>query len=265
MINLISDLKNKFVLITGAGGNLGKFISEAFCIQGSKIILVDKKGTDLKKFSKLLNSKYKVESICFECNLNDYQERLNLKKEIFSFSKKIDILINNAAYIGSSQYKGWSVPFEDQNIPTWSKAIDLNLTANFHLAQLLLSFLKKSKNPNIINISSIHGIIAPDWNLYNNTKMSNPAAYSVSKAGLIHLTKWLSSTLAPKIRVNAIAPGGIFRNQPPTFVKKYLNKTPLRRMAKEQDIIGPILFLASNMSSYVTGQTIIVDGGYTNI
>jgi len=93
--------------------------------------------------------------------------------------------------------------------------------------------------------------------------MGNPAAYSASKGGLIQLTRWLATTIAPDIRVNCISPGGVWRNQPDEFVKRYEAKTPLRRMATEEDLKGIIAYLASDLSTYVTGQNIVVDGGWT--
>ena len=102
----------------------------------------------------------------------------------------------------------------------------------------------------------------PDFRLYKDTDMGNPAAYGVSKAGLNYLTKWLSTSMAPNIRVNSINPGGIFRNQPEQFVEKYIDKTPLKRMAKESDLIGMVAYLSSDMSAYVTGQIFEVDGGW---
>jgi len=122
--------------------------------------------------------------------------------------------------------------------------------------------LASSQNASIVNIASIYGLHAPDWSLYEGTALGNPAAYGVSKGGLIQLTRWLSTTLAPTVRVNAIAPGGIFRSQPEEFVKKYSSKTPLNRMASENDFQGAIAFLATDLSKYVTGQVLSVDGGW---
>ena len=123
--------------------------------------------------------------------------------------------------------------------------------------------LRKSGSGSIINIASIYGINGPDFSLYEDTEMGNPAAYAASKGGLIQLTRWLSTSLAPKIRVNAVSPGGIFRNQPKNFVERYENKTPLGRMANEEDLKGIIAYLSSDLSSYVTGQNIVIDGGWT--
>ena len=124
--------------------------------------------------------------------------------------------------------------------------------------------MKKSKNATIINVSSIYGVYSPDLEIYQGTKLGNSAAYAAAKAGLIQLTKWLSKALAPRIRVNCISPGGIFRDQPKKFVKAYIKKTSIKRMAKEDDLMGVFAFLASDASAYVTGQNIIVDGGWGN-
>ena len=159
---------------------------------------------------------------------------------------------------------GWSVPFEDQSVETWRRAIEVNLTAVFDLSQGLHSLLKASKGGSIINIASIYGMNGVDWSLYEGTSMSNPAAYAASKGGLIQLTRWLATTIAPEVRVNAIAPGGIFRNQPEGFVKRYEAKTPLGRMATEEDFRGAIAYLSSDLSRYVTGHVLMVDGGWSS-
>ena len=140
---------------------------------------------------------------------------------------------------------------------------NVNLSNTIYLTNSLIHLLEKSRSPSIVNISSIYSFLSYDYNLYKNTQMKKPLAYGVSKAGIIQYTKMLSNIVAPKIRVNAISPGGIFRNQPREFIKRYLTKTPLKRMATEEDIVNTIIYLSSDLSSYVTGQNIIVDGGYS--
>jgi len=147
----------------------------------------------------------------------------------------LSCLVNNAAFVGSSNLQGWSSSFEEQNIATWRRAFEVNLTAAFHLSQLFAPELRSSSQGNIINVASIYGELGPDWSLYCGTDMGNPAAYSASKGGLIQLTRWLATSMAPSVRVNAISPGGIFRGQPESFVSRYVAKTPLGRMAIEDD------------------------------
>jgi NAD(P)-dependent dehydrogenase (short-subunit alcohol dehydrogenase family) len=149
-----------------------------------------------------------------------------------------------------------------RNSSTFQTFFEVNLTSVFHLTQGLLPSLTLSSSSSVVTISSIYGEYAPDFTLYQGTSMNNPAAYSSSKAGLIQLTRWLATSLAPSIRVNSIAPGGILRNQPPEFIERYCARTPLKRMATESDIIGGVVYLASDLSSYVTGQCLKVDGGW---
>jgi NAD(P)-dependent dehydrogenase (short-subunit alcohol dehydrogenase family) len=109
----------------------------------------------------------------------------------------------------------------------------------------------------------MYGSLGPDYSIYEDTKLANPAAYAASKGGLVQLTRWLATTLAPEIRVNAISPGGIYRNQPTSFVSRYEKKTPLQRMGSEDDFRGPLAFLASELSRYTTGQVLHIDGGWS--
>ena len=261
MIN--SSIKNKTVLLTGAAGHLGREFSFSLAQEKANLILVDKNRSQLTSLQKEIKKKFDTNVVIKVTDLEIFSHRVNLVKYTNKKFKNLDILINNAAFVGSSNLKGWSTKFEKQSINTWQRAIEVNLTSVFHLSRDLLPLLKKSKQPSIINIGSMHGVIAPEWSLYKGTKMSNPAAYSISKAGVIHLTKWLASTLAPRVNVNCISPGGIFRNQPKNFVKKFLSSTPLNRMAKESDIVGVLLLLCSDQSKYITGQNIIIDGGKT--
>ena len=131
------------------------------------------------------------------------------------------------------------------------------------MAQKLMPLMKSSDNASIINIGSIYAKLAPDYSIYEGTNMHNPAAYGASKAGLIHLTKWLAATLGPEIRVNAISPGGIYRQQDEQFVRRYTHKTVLKRMATEEDIVPAMIFLASDNARYITGQNLVIDGGYS--
>ena len=206
---------------------------------------------------KRLVKKKKIQLKIIKCDFSDSNDRKNLIQKLKN--TKIDVIINNATYTSNS--KNYFTKFKSQNISEWENIFEVNLTSVFDLIKELQPNLIKSKKPSVINISSIYGIIGPDWNIYNNTKMGNPAVYAISKAGIIQLTRWLANTLAPKIRVNSITLGGIFRNQPKSFVKKYKDKTPLKRMAIEKDVNGAILYLSSNLSNYVTGANLVVDGG----
>ena len=257
------DLKGRRSLITGAAGGLGKVIADTLAELGADLVLIDKSGSDVESLSASLSNRWGVKVEYLICDLEQQDQRAELIGFIGSGDQKLNILVNNAAFVGTSDLQGWSVPFEKQSIETWLRALEVNLTAVFDLCKGLTPMLRGAEGGSIVNIASIYGMYGPDWSLYKGTSISNPAAYSVSKGGLIQLTRWLATTIAPSVRVNTISPGGIYRNQPKSFVQRYETKTPLGRMATEDDFRGAIAYLASDMSRYVTGQNIVVDGGFS--
>ncbi len=260
MIDKLTNLAGRTALITGAAGYLGSILSSALAERGAKLLLVDCDLNSLSQLAQTINSNYGEIAIPYCFDLEGDESRSSLISQVIE-QGRLDILVNNASFVGTSNIEGWNSPFLEQSLDSWRRAFELNLTAIFHLTQGLFPLLSKSQFASVINIASIYGSLGPDWSLYKNLDMSNPAAYSTSKAGVIHLTRWLSSTLAPKVRVNAISPGGIFRFQDKEFVDRYTAKTPLNRMATEQDIVGALIYFASDMSLYTTGQNLIIDGG----
>lgn len=259
----LMNMKNRVAVVTGATGHLGKVISSALAEMGADLLLVDQPGSNIEEVVDSLVSTWKITAKGFFCDFEKQNNREKLLKAINTEYEKISVLVNNAAFVGSSDLPGWAEPFEKQAIDTWQRALEVNLTAAFDLSKGLAPLIREGKNGSIINIASIYGSLGPDWSLYKDTGMASPAAYAASKGGLVQLTRWMATTLAPKIRVNAISPGGIFRNQPENFVKRYEACTPMKRMANEDDVKGAIAFFASDLSLYVTGQNLLVDGGWS--
>ena len=255
-------MKDKWLFLTGATGSVGSVIAERFAASGCNVILCDLDERKCDLLAESLSSEYSVNALPISCNLEMINERVELVGKLTNVDV-IDVLINNAAFVGDAGLSGWADTFEKQSIETWRRALEVNLTAPFHLAQLLSPLLSKSPSPSLINIASIYGELGPDWSLYSGTEMGNPAAYSVSKGGLIQLTRWLATVLAPQIRVNAISPGGILRGQPDVFVRRYKERTPLQRFATETDVAGAAFFLAGESADYITGQILNVDGGWS--
>ena len=256
------NMKGRNCLITGATGHFGREITYVLSELESNVILLDHPNSNLLEFSNEISHKFKNKVTPFFCDLENTEDIKNVSENINRQFKNLDVLINNAAFVGTSDLKGWSTSFENQSLETWKRALDINLTACFQIVQSSKNLLEKSQYASVINIGSIYGIYGPDMSIYEDTGLNNPAAYSASKGGLIQLTRWLSTVLAPKIRVNCISPGGILRNQPEKFIKRYVDKTPLKRMGSESDIAGAVVFLASDLSSWVTGQNLVVDGGW---
>jgi len=257
------DLTGRVALITGGAGHVGAETAVTLAELGADIAIVDADEQGCVNLAEEVATGYGVHTLPLIVELSDDDQINEAVAETADTLGRIDIVINAAAFVGTTELEGWAVPFEKQSAETWRKAIDVNLTSAFVLSQAAAPHLRASGHGSMINIASIYGVVGPDMRLYDGLDMGNPAAYGASKGGLLQLTRWLSTALAPDIRVNAITPGGITRGQNPSFVDKYNDRVPLQRMATEEDMKGAIAYLASDLSAYVTGQNIMVDGGWT--
>lgn len=262
-IKELMNLSGRTVLVTGGTGFIGKAMIETVAELGANVVILDREIKEINDVADSITKKYGVTAIPLQVNLEDPEEVSKIKPFLEKQCESLDILINNAAFVGTSNIDGWVTPFEQQSVETWRRALEVNLTAAFELTQACTEMLRNSSHGSVINVASTYGVVGPDMSLYEGTSMGNPAAYAASKGGLIQLTRWLATTLGPDIRVNAISPGGIERGQPEVFQQRYVARTPLERMGIEEDFKGITAFLASDLSSYVTGQNILVDGGWT--
>lgn len=256
-------MTGKVVLLTGGGGVLGKVFAEALSELGANIFLIDIDAEGLIAAADDLKGKYQVGVEYKVLDLESPDQVAAVAVQVHKMFGRLDVLVNNAAFVGANNISGWVTDFPSQTLSTWRRALEVNLTSAFSLSQQCYPMLKESGNGVIINIGSIYGELGPDMKLYKGTTMGNPAAYAASKGGLLQLTRWLSTVLAPEVRVNAISPGGVERDQPDVFCQRYIERTPLARMANEEDFKGSIAYLASDLSRYVTGQNLVVDGGWS--
>lgn len=261
-LNSLMSLKGRRALITGGAGHIAVAMAETLAELGASLILVDRDADRLASLANELEGTWNTPVRCLVCDLESETDRNRIVEAVFADELGLDILVNNAAFVGTTSLEGWAVPFEEQSLDTWRRAFEVNLTAAFHLSKGLLPLLRRSGHGSIVNIGSIYGEHGPDWSLYEGTTMANPAAYGASKGGLFQFTRWLATTIAPRVRVNAISPGGVARGQPDSFVQKYASRTPLQRMAREDDFRGAIAYLSSDLSAFVTGQVLAVDGGW---
>jgi len=254
------DLSGKTAIVTGGLGYMGRKIVESLIECFCKVIIIDisdKHNFD-NRDTQFENIDYYKVNIEHECEIITFVETIQQQYS------KIDIIVNCAALVGTSNLEGWAVPFEEQSMSAWDKCININTRAPFILIQKCIPLLKKSESGSVINISSIYSNHAHNFSLYKDTNMACPIAYSVSKAGMNSTTRYLASLYGKdNIRFNNIILGGIERNQPRLFVDRYKAMVPLNRMGSEDDIKGTIIFLATDLSKYVTGQDINVDGGYS--
>lgn len=259
----LMDLRGRVALITGGGGHIGAVVCEALAELGAAIAVLDIGNESCAEVATRIHKTYGVETLPLVIDLSDEMVVKPLPERVLGRFGRLDILVNCAALAGTLQLKGWTDPFLDQRSDTWRLALEVNLTAPFVLVQACASALTASGHGSVVNIGSIYGMVGPDMRLYEETTLGNPAAYAASKGGLLQLTRWLATVLAPKVRVNSISPGGVWRDQPEPFHQRYVSRTPLARMATEEDLKGAIAYLASDLSTYVTGHNLVVDGGWT--
>lgn len=246
-------------VVTGACGPLGRSIVSTLHEAGHAVI-----ATDVPMAVESESTHFEMPNLdLFPLDLLEPNASDRLVEFVYSRTSRVDLLVNNAGLTGTSSVQGYACGFEEQSDEAYDLALHLNLAIPFRLTRRLLPVLRAPGSASVINISSIYGLVGPDPTLYEGSDIGNPAAYAASKGGLIQLTRYLATMLAPEIRVNCVAPGGIFRNQDSEFVARYVERTPLGRMASEKDVAATILWLSSPDSSYVTGQTIAVDGGWT--
>lgn len=262
-IRELMDLGGRAALITGGAGHIGQACAEALAEAGCAVAVLDLDQGRCEETAQDLAQRFQVKTLGLALDLADEKAVQAAPERVARDLGSLDILVHCAAFVGTSKLAGWATPFAEQLLDTWRAALEVNLTAPFAMTQAAAPLLKASGHGAVVNVASTYGVVGPDWSLYDGTAMGNPAAYAASKGGLVQLTRWLATTLAPHIRVNCLSPGGVFRNQPESFVQRYEARTPAQRMATEEDMKGTLLYLASDLSLYVTGQNILVDGGWT--
>lgn len=241
-------LTNKVVIVTGGNGLIGKSIVKDLNIQGAIAIIAEIDILD------------DFENNLIYCDVTNEDSVKRLLNIVYDKYNKIDGFVNNAY----PRTEDWGNKFEDIKHESWQKNIDMQLNSVFITTKYVLEIMQKQGFGSIINITSIYGIVAPDFSIYEGTTMTMPAAYSAIKGGILAYSKYLASYYGKfGIRINCVSPGGILNNQAQDFVKKYIQKVPMNRMGSPDDISPTISFLLCDKSNYITGQNIVIDGGYT--
>jgi NAD(P)-dependent dehydrogenase (short-subunit alcohol dehydrogenase family) len=259
----LMSLKGRAALVTGGAGHIGRAICEALAELGAGIAVLDVDEAACQKTAQDLSRRLDVRCLPLAVELTDEGARGAVCDRVLTEFDRLDVLVHCAAFVGVSKLDGWATTFERQSPAVFRQALDLNLAVPFALTQNCAKALARSGHGAVINIASIYGLVGPDPKLYEGSDLGNPAAYAASKAGLLQLTRWLATMLAPSVRVNAITPGGIRRGHEPPFLDRYCARTPLGRMGVEEELKGAAAYLASDLSSYVTGHNLVVDGGFT--
>ncbi|TSC67859.1 MAG: short-chain dehydrogenase/reductase SDR [Parcubacteria group bacterium Gr01-1014_73] len=264
-------LKNAVAVITGAAGLLGKHHAQAILEGGGRAVLTDINEKSLKEITSVLNKFYPKKVFSYPLDVTDEKQIESVVKKITAEVGQIGILINNAANNPKVEdgMKNFS-RLENFPIEHWNKDVAVGLTGAFLMSKHIGALMAKNGQGVILNIASDLGIVAPNQELYKKPGLKDavqpvkPITYSVVKHGLIGLSKYLATYWANKrVRSNAVAFGGVYNNQPDEFVAKLAKHIPLGRMAKPDEYKGVVLFMCSDASSFMTGATVIVDGGRT--
>ena len=257
-INNLLSLKGHCAVVIGGKGNIGYPMAEALAEAGARVYIaspsakdedeaiIQLKGNGLDVFGKSLNQ----------------SDESDIDQFIFSLEKEFkapDILINTGVERPMKK-------FMDDDFATWDRSMKVNARGLFLTCRAFAKTMKDHGGGSIINIASIYGLVAPDKSIYEGTDLNTEPDYSYTKGGMIMFSKYMASYFAQdSVRVNCIAPGGMFNNQDESFIQKYIQKVPMQRMAYPDDMKGIAVFLASSASKYITGAVIPVDGGLTII
>jgi NAD(P)-dependent dehydrogenase (short-subunit alcohol dehydrogenase family) len=260
------SLANKVVVVTGGAGLLGQVFCQSLVDVGAHVAIVDLDLASAETVAKRINKSDEQRVIAFGSDITSPESVTQMVANVVKQLGRIDVLVNNAASKGSS-LDAFFESFEDYSLKTWREVMSVNIDGLFLVAQAVGKQMKKQGGGSIIQTSSIYGVVAPDQRIYegseyNGRPINTPAVYSASKSAVNGLTNYLATYWASsKIRVNSLTPGGIASGQNSEFNKKYSNRVPLGRMGEATELVGALIYLASDASSYVTGQNLIVDGG----
>ena len=264
------DLSGRVAVVTGGGGILGRGFCKVLAENGASIAIldVDNESAEITAES-IRSSMVGAKLIVLECNVSDPVQVNDTISKVISYFGGIDILHNNAV-TKSSDLNKFFEPLESYSFSTWREVMSVNIDGMFLMAQAVgRQMVEQNHGGSIIQTSSIYGLVAPDQRIYKGSSylgrsINSPVVYTTSKAAVIGLTKYLASYWGDKgIRVNTLTPGGVESGQNTKFSQTYSMRVPLGRMARADELESALLFLASDASSYVTGQNLIIDGGLT--
>jgi NAD(P)-dependent dehydrogenase (short-subunit alcohol dehydrogenase family) len=250
------DLSEKVAVVTGGAGLIGSTLCEGLAEHDATVVLVDIDADTAEDVARSIDGEVVVKSL----DINSEVAVEALFDSVVDSFGSVDILVNSA-YPRNENY---GRAYEDVSVTDWEENIRLNLNSYYLTCHKASEIMKDQGGGNIINVGSIYGTQAPDFDIYTGTEMTSPVEYAAIKGAVINFTRYLASYLGRYgIRANVLSPGGVFDDQDERFVEQYESRTPLSRMADPEDLKGPIVYLAADSSRYMTGQNLIIDGGWT--
>ncbi len=257
------DLSGRVAIVTGGGGLLATEHAIALHAHGAKVVLAD---FNKEKCDQAVEALVKdgVNATAKFCDVTKKESWETLLTGVVNEFGKVDILVNNAGFTNQSKSANFDASFENFPLEDWNAIMNVNLTGAFLGCQVIGKQMLQMGKGSIINIASLYGVVSPNHKIYPGTGISQPVAYSVSKHGVVALTKYLATLWAEKgVRVNSLTPGGIFNGHKGLFLERFQQLNPIGRMSDKTELRGGIVFLASDASSHVVGHNLIIDGGWT--
>lgn len=257
-------LDGKVAIITGAAGLLGEQHAIALSDLGANVILTDLNVEICEQRANRITAQNHVQAKALPCDVTKKTSWQTLLENVLSKLDQVDILVNNAAFTTQSRSTNYDAPFHDFPLEDWNQIFEVNLTGTFLGCQVIGQQMLDQRCGSIINIASLYGVVSPNHRMYPGTGVHQPVAYSVSKAGVIALTRYLATMWANQgVRVNCITPGGVYNQHTEMFASRYASLSPMGRMAQEEEMRGALIYLAASASAYCTGHNLVVDGGWT--
>ena len=257
-------LDGQVAVVTGGAGILGRVFCRALAEAGAQVAVLDLFADAAGAAADEIGGT----AAGFTCDVADPASVEAAVAAVMARFGRIDVLVNNAA-TKTADVRAFFEPFETYSLETWREVMGVNIDGMFLMAQAVGREMLRAGSGRIIQTASIYGLVGPDSRIYDGSDylggpINTPAVYSASKAAVVGLTRWLATHWADKgIRVNCLVPGGVSSGQNGVFDQRYSARVPMGRMALAEEMAAPMLFLASDASSYVTGQVLAVDGGWT--
>lgn len=265
----VPSLTDKSVLITGGAGILGQVFARAFARAGAKVALLDVGPAKPAEVAQVIGAECAADVVGFECDIVDPASVDRAVSAAEAHFGDIDVLLNNAATKGKD-VRAFFDPITEYRADVWREVMAVNVDGMFFVAQRVgRSMILSGRGGSIVQVGSIYGLVGPDERIYEGSSylggpINTPPVYAASKAAVVGLSKYLATSWAKhRIRVNCLVPGGVESGQNDHFQQLYASRVPMGRMAQAGEIAQGALFLASDASSYVTGQVLAVDGGWT--
>lgn len=261
------DLSGRVVLLTGGGGYLGAQFARGYAAHGADVAILDINADSGGAVAETVAREYGVKTCALECDIADPAAIAKTLKDVQTALGNIDVLHNNAAN-QTAGLKDQFAPYEEYGLEDWQRVVSVDLQGAFVVTQAIGRHMVDAGTQGaILQTSSIYGSFGADNRIYEGAEFEgrsicSPAVYSTVKAGSEGLVRWLATYWAEHgIRVNALVPGGVEAGQNEAFQARYSARVPLGRMARVDEVVGAAIFLASDAASYITGQSLFVDGG----